>query len=336
MQIHIQRDGQAQGPYSLEVVRSQLAAGALQPDTLAWHQGAPDWRPLSDIPGIASGSPPPLPGLTTPAGTLTQTSGLAITSMVFGMLAFFTIGLTAIPAVICGHISRASIKKSAGTVTGDGFALTGLILGYAGFAIMALAFLAGIMVPVILSTQKNAARQEAIANAKSIGFALLSFEQDYGMLPCDASAGEVKNRNRRTTLNLGHTSSNDYFRQLIAAGCVDTEKSFYARIAACSKPDNRMDDDDALTKGECGFSYIIGTKSKSSPPQPMVVTPLIPGTDRFDPKPFGGKAIIVWTDGSSQFMPIDSNGHVLHQGENLLEPSHPVWQGKAPHIAWPE
>lgn len=336
MQIHIQRDGQAQGPYSLEVVRAQLAAGTLQPETLAWSPGAPDWRPLSDIPGIASGSPPPLPGLTTPAGTLTQTSGLAITSMVLGMLVFLTAGLTAIPAVICGHVSRASIKKSAGAVTGDGFALTGLILGYAGFAIMALAFLAGIMVPVILSSQKNATRREAMANAKCVGLALYAFEQDYGMLPCDASAGEVKDRNPETTLSLGHTSSNDYFRQLIAAGSVDTEKSFYARIADCSKPDNRMDGDDALKKGECGFSYIIGTRSKSSPPQPMVVTPLIPGTDRFDPKPFGRKAILVWTDGSSQFMPIDSNGHVLHQGENLLDPSHPVWQGKTPRIAWPE
>ena len=336
MQIHIHRDGQAQGPYSLEDVRSQLAAGTLQPETMAWYQGAPDWRPLSAMPEIASGTPPPLAGLASPAGTLPQTSGLAITSMVLGILAFLTAGLTAIPAVICGHVSRASIKKSAGAVTGEGFALTGLILGYAGFAILAVAVLAGMMVPVMLSTKKNADRLEAMANAKSIGCTLLTFELDYGMLPCDASAGEVKKKNPETNLTLGNASSNDYFRQLIAGGCVDTEMVFYAKTAACHRPDGCMDGDEALKKGECGFSYILGAATNTSPPQPMVVTPLIPGTDRFDPQPFGRKAIIVWTDGSSQLMPIDSNGHVLDEGANLLDPSHPVWQGKTPRIAWPE
>jgi hypothetical protein len=65
------------------------------------------------------------------------------------------------------------------------------------------------------------------------------------------------------------------------------------------------------------------------------VTPLIPGTDRFDPLPFDGKAIILRADNSVKSMKIEKDGHVLLFGENLLDPSNPVW-GRSEKwvIAW--
>ena len=44
----------------------------------------------------------------------------------------FTCGwiFTAIPAVICGHVARAKIRKSGGALGGKGIATAGLILGY--------------------------------------------------------------------------------------------------------------------------------------------------------------------------------------------------------------
>ena len=92
----------------------------------------------------------------------------------------------------------------------------------------------------------------------------------------------------------------------------------------------------AWKRGECGFSYVIGASSKANPPQPLIVTPLVPGTDRFDPEPFGKKAVILWTDLSVTTPPIDRTGHVMHLGVNLLDPANPVWQGKAPRVVWPE
>jgi hypothetical protein len=154
-----------------------------------------------------------------------------------------------------------------------------------------MAILAGIAVPMILHKIKEGACAEACGNMRSVGCALLSFEADYGRFPCDATAPEVKDNNPDTPciLILGKTSANDYFRQLIAAGCMDTEIPFYARIAGCRKPDKRMDGTHTLEKGECGFSYIIGPDADCEPPQPLLVTPLIPGLIALIHNPSAGR-----------------------------------------------
>ncbi|WP_083804950.1 DUF4190 domain-containing protein [Chthoniobacter flavus] len=85
-----------------------------------------------------SSSPPPLPP---PAPTILpppppsvatlpkQTSGLAIASMVMG-IAGLLFQLLAIPAVVCGHLALSAIKRSQARLTGSGFAVAGLVLGY--------------------------------------------------------------------------------------------------------------------------------------------------------------------------------------------------------------
>jgi len=78
-----------------------------------------------------------------------KTDNLAICSLVLGILAFLGLGpLGGIPAIICGHVSRNSIKKSEGKLSGEGMALAGIILGY---TILGLTILA---VPVIFTFQK--------------------------------------------------------------------------------------------------------------------------------------------------------------------------------------
>jgi hypothetical protein len=60
------------------------------------------------------------------------TNGLAVIAFVCG-LAQFVIVLTFIPAIVCGHIARAQIRRTG--EGGGGLALAGLILGYVGGAI---------------------------------------------------------------------------------------------------------------------------------------------------------------------------------------------------------
>jgi hypothetical protein len=50
-QIHITRGGEQQGPYPEASAREKLAAGQLLPTDLAWHAGADDWKPLSEVLG---------------------------------------------------------------------------------------------------------------------------------------------------------------------------------------------------------------------------------------------------------------------------------------------
>ena len=60
------------------------------------------------------------------------TNGLAIASLVCGVGAF-VIGLSFIPAIICGHIARGQIRRTG--EQGGGLALAGLILGYVAGAL---------------------------------------------------------------------------------------------------------------------------------------------------------------------------------------------------------
>ncbi|MEO6052507.1 MAG: DUF4190 domain-containing protein [Chthoniobacterales bacterium] len=68
-----------------------------------------------------------------------KTSGLAITSLVIGLVSFMCCGLMGIAAVIFGHVARGKINRSEGAIEGSGLALAGLILGYINIVIFALA-----------------------------------------------------------------------------------------------------------------------------------------------------------------------------------------------------
>ena len=66
------------------------------------------------------------------------------------------------------------------------------------------------------------------------------------------------------------------------------------------------------------------------------MTPLVTGTQKFDPKPFGRMATVLFADGSVQALPIDNNGDVILNGMSLFDPRQPFWRGKAPDIKYPE
>lgn len=82
-----------------------------------------------------------------------RTSPLAVTSLIFGVLAYvFLPFVGALVAVICGHAARSEIRRAPpGTLDGDGIALAGLILGWIqiGIAVLVIVFfmlvLAGVL-----------------------------------------------------------------------------------------------------------------------------------------------------------------------------------------------
>ncbi|MFI8087955.1 DUF1707 and DUF4190 domain-containing protein [Streptomyces sp. NPDC086080] len=60
------------------------------------------------------------------------TNGKAVGSMVCGILTLFTGGLTGLPAVILGHMAQSEIRRTG--EAGEGFVLTGLVLGWLSVA----------------------------------------------------------------------------------------------------------------------------------------------------------------------------------------------------------
>ncbi len=103
-----------------------------------------------------------------------KTCGLAIASLV---LSFFV----SIAAVICGHVALARIKRSGGTLTGEGMAIAGLVIGYVGIcsALFVVPMMAAMLLPA-LGNAREAARQAVCeSNLKRIGLACHTYSMDY-------------------------------------------------------------------------------------------------------------------------------------------------------------
>lgn len=52
MMIHILRDDQQFGPYTIEDLNSYLAQGSILPTDQAWYEGAAGWMPVDQVPSV--------------------------------------------------------------------------------------------------------------------------------------------------------------------------------------------------------------------------------------------------------------------------------------------
>jgi len=111
-------------------------------------------------------------------------SALATGSLVCGILGFPTMGLTAIPAIITGHMARRSIKRAGEKLGGKGIALAGLITGYLAL-VVGIAAVAGYIAPRLLWERQMADRRECMLQLQKMGAAFFQFESKYGTLPSD-------------------------------------------------------------------------------------------------------------------------------------------------------
>ena len=101
-----------------------------------------------------------------------KTVGQATASMVLGILSFLLLGLfTAIPAVICGHIAKSKIKSDPENLKGEGKALAGLIMGYIVIALIPVAILAAVAIPLMSGNQVRAVATEGQAGCITIATA---------------------------------------------------------------------------------------------------------------------------------------------------------------------
>jgi competence protein ComGC len=105
-----------------------------------------------------------------------KTSALATTSLVLMILAFFTFGLTALPALIFGIIALVKIEKSNGQLKGKGFAIAGIA---APVVIFPIAMLLAIMMPALGKVKHLAMRQVCGTNIKGLGTACHVYAFDY-------------------------------------------------------------------------------------------------------------------------------------------------------------
>jgi len=159
------------GPYVL----SEILALGLRPDTLVWREGMSDWQRLDSVPELLAPPPaapmlmsapaplaPPGPAPLAPLmqsqqlayrgfdpGAVQPASGMAIASLVLGIIAALTLcggylGIIGLPcsilAVIFGFNGKG--KANRGEAGGRGMALAGIILGFVHIGILVLIVLA--------------------------------------------------------------------------------------------------------------------------------------------------------------------------------------------------
>lgn len=158
--------GQQKGPVPISELQRLASAGDFDPENdLVWREGMDDWKPAVTVPELAADfrkpstdtlvesettvghsqpsavptfnpNPAPVPMAQAPAATGPAKSGLAVGSMVCGIIAFLTCFLwcagmpLGIAALALGFIALSKIKQEPAGYTGKGFAKTGIVLGF--------------------------------------------------------------------------------------------------------------------------------------------------------------------------------------------------------------
>lgn len=135
------------GPFSLEEVKSKLAAGTLSLTDQAWYEGAAGWAPLSTVPGVSgaasSGAVPTTPAVSAPVSPTTpvapaplspsgKTEPLALWAFILSLVGLLCCGpVVSVGGIICGHLALSRFNQQP-QLQGRGLAMAGLIIGYLG------------------------------------------------------------------------------------------------------------------------------------------------------------------------------------------------------------
>jgi hypothetical protein len=172
------KEAQQFGPIDEATLRARIAAGEVSGSDLVWTEGMVEWIPLSKVSQFSGPAPqagssespekyvtddpasPYAPPAVNPVASVVgggvqlapPTSGLAIASMVCGILSLFFCFcggmLLGIPAVICGHMALKQTGSERPGMTprmgGRGMAIAGLIMGYIGILLIIVGIIANV------------------------------------------------------------------------------------------------------------------------------------------------------------------------------------------------
>jgi hypothetical protein len=108
-----------------------------------------------------------------------RSSGLAIASLVLGLVSLLCGAPAGIAAIICGAIALSNIKNSAGATGGRGLAITGLVTGSVGTVVTTLALLAAMLLPALAQARGSARRANCMSNMKQIGLGIAQYCDDH-------------------------------------------------------------------------------------------------------------------------------------------------------------
>jgi hypothetical protein len=98
-------------------------------------------------------------------------------SLVCGLFFFFF--PVSVVAVVFGHLALSEIRKSAGRLKGDGLAIAGLIMGYAGLAVIPVLIIAAIAIPNLLRARMAANESSAVGGVRQLVVAETAYANNH-------------------------------------------------------------------------------------------------------------------------------------------------------------
>ncbi|MCH8054331.1 MAG: DUF4190 domain-containing protein [Planctomycetes bacterium] len=142
----------------------------------------------------APGSPPTAPPGTLHATTLRERrAGLAIASLVLGIVGFCTVGIAGIVGVILGIVALVKAANEPQVDRGRGFAIAGIVTGAVSL-LMILPLMVAILLPSLSRARELAKRSVCGANLRSVEISLRTYVDDYAQEPPSLSALVDENR----------------------------------------------------------------------------------------------------------------------------------------------
>ncbi len=172
-------DGKEYGPISAEQLRRWLAEGRVNAQTKARPADAANWQTLGTLPEFAAAlvSPPPVNPSSAPFLDQPQkTSGLAIASLVLGILGLFCFGLTAVVGLVLGIVALVKINKSQGRLAGKGIAIAGIATS--GAFLLMLPLFAAMLLPALAKAKEKAQAINCVNNVKQLSLAVRLYAMD--------------------------------------------------------------------------------------------------------------------------------------------------------------
>ena len=126
------------GPITESELRRALSHGRISEQMLLWCEGMETWVQARKLPQLfqVAGVAPAVIYASPP-----RTSGLAITSLILGLVGFFIGWCCCVGVLLCllgiifGHVAQAQISRQPQLWTGKGMAIAGYVLGYVGLAL---------------------------------------------------------------------------------------------------------------------------------------------------------------------------------------------------------
>jgi hypothetical protein len=178
-------DNKEYGPVTLDQMRQWVREGRVNFQTKVQSETGPDWKEARDFPEIselfpaAPGVPPVMSARPPVEGKM---SGMAIASLVLGVLGWVTLGLGSLLGLILGIVAMVRIGRSRGALRGNGVALAGTIVS--GTFLLIVPILAAMLLPALAKAKAKAQGIYCMNNLKQLGLGTIMYANDHqNLLP---------------------------------------------------------------------------------------------------------------------------------------------------------